>query len=84
VLQIIHSFENITGITIPFRFAPRRDGDIAECWADPTKAGRDLGWYAQRDLMQMIIDTWRWQLCNPHGYHSQPGLAASTALKQWI
>ena len=84
VLQIIQSFENITGITIPFRFAPRRDGDIAECWADPTKAGRELGWYAQRDLMQMIIDTWRWQLCNPHGYHSPPGLAASAALKQWI
>ena len=83
VLQVIRSFEDITGITIPFRFAPRRVGDIAECWADPTKAGRDLGWYAQRDLMQMIIDTWRWQMCNPHGYRSQPGLA-SIALKQWV
>ena len=44
VLQIIHSFEDITGITIPYRFAPRRAGDIAQCWADPGKAGRELGW----------------------------------------
>ena len=84
VLQIIRCFEDMTGITIPFRFVPRRAGDIAECWADPGKAGRDLGWYAQRDLMQMIIDTWRWQMRNPHGYRSQPGLLASIALKQWV
>ncbi|MBN3862609.1 UDP-glucose 4-epimerase GalE [Pseudomonas frederiksbergensis] len=84
VLQIIRSFEDMTGITIPLRFAPRRAGDIAECWADPSKAERDLGWYAQRDLMQMIIDTWRWQMRNPHGYRSQPGLLASIALKQWV
>ncbi|VVN78596.1 UDP-glucose 4-epimerase GalE [Pseudomonas fluorescens] len=76
VLQIIHSFEDVTGITIPYRFAPRRPGDIAECWADPSKAGRDLGWCAQRDLMQMIVDTWRWQSSNPHGYRSQPELLA--------
>ncbi|WP_223487372.1 UDP-glucose 4-epimerase GalE [Pseudomonas sp. A-RE-19] len=84
VLQIIRSFEDITGVTIPFRFAPRRAGDIAQCWADPSKAWRELGWHAQRDLMQMIIDTWRWQLCNPQGYRSQPELLASIALKQWV
>lgn len=84
VLQIIRNFEDITGISIPFQFAPRRAGDIAECWADPTKAGHDLGWYAQRDLAQMIIDTWRWQLCNPQGYRTQPGLLAANALKQWV
>jgi UDP-glucose-4-epimerase GalE len=60
VLQIIHSFEDVTGISIPFHYAPRRAGDIAQCWADPSKAGRDLGWSAQRNLEQMIIDTWRW------------------------
>jgi UDP-glucose 4-epimerase len=84
VLQIIRAFEDITGISIPFRFAPRRAGDIAECWANPTKAGRDLGWYAQRDLVRMIVDTWRWQLCNPHGYHSQSDLPASIASKQRV
>ncbi|WP_448111014.1 UDP-glucose 4-epimerase GalE [Pseudomonas lini] len=84
VLQIIRAFEDVTGIKIPFQFAPRRAGDIAECWANPTKAGRDLGWYAQRDLVQMIIDTWRWQLCNPHGYHSRSDLPASIALKQRV
>ncbi|MFW0758992.1 UDP-glucose 4-epimerase GalE [Pseudomonas sp. H11T01] len=81
VLQMIRSFEDVTGITIPYRFAPRRVGDIAECWADPTKAGRDLGWCAQRDLVQMIADTWRWQSCNPHGYRSRPELLASIAVK---
>lgn len=81
VLQIIRSFEEVTGIAIPYRFAPRRAGDIAECWADPTKARRDLGWCAQRDLAQMIVDTWRWQSCNPHGYRSQPELLASMAVK---
>jgi UDP-glucose 4-epimerase len=70
VLQIIHSFEDITGISIPYRFAPRRVGDIAKCWADPRKAGRELGWTAQRDLEQMIVDTWRWQSRNPQGYRS--------------
>jgi UDP-glucose 4-epimerase len=70
VLQIIHSFEDVTGITIPYRFAPRRLGDIAKCWADPSKAGRELGWSAQRGLEQMIIDTWRWQSCNPQGYQT--------------
>jgi UDP-glucose 4-epimerase len=84
VLQIIRAFEDITGISIPFRFAPRRAGDIAECWANPTKAGRDLGWYAQRDLVRMIIDTWRWQLRNPHGYHAQSDSLAPVTSKQRV
>jgi UDP-glucose 4-epimerase len=70
VLQIIHSFEDITGISIPYHFAPRRQGDIAKCFADPGKAVRELGWSAQRGLEQMIIDTWRWQSSNPQGYQS--------------
>lgn len=81
VLQIIRSFENVTGITIPYRFAGRRAGDIAECWADPSKAGRDLSWHAQRDLAQMIVDTWRWQSSNPHGYLPLPDRRASQASK---
>lgn len=76
VLQIIRNFEDVTGIAIPYRFAPRRAGDIAQCWADATKAGRELGWSAQRDLEQMIADSWRWQSHNPLGYRSRPALPA--------
>jgi UDP-glucose 4-epimerase len=81
VLQIIQSFEDITGITIPYRFAPRREGDIAQCWADPAKAGRELNWTAQRDLHQMIVDTWRWQSCNPQGYQASFKIPALIAVK---
>jgi UDP-glucose 4-epimerase len=81
VLQIIHSFEDVTGVSIPYHFAPRRAGDIAQCWADPSKAGRDLGWYAQRNLEQMIIDTWRWQSSNPYGYQFPLPLPVTVAVK---
>lgn len=74
VLDIIRTFERVTGITIPYRIAPRRAGDVAQCWADPHKAGRELGWRAQRDLAQMLADTWRWQSGNPHGYLTQPDI----------
>lgn len=77
VLQIIRNFEDVTGIAIPYRFAPRRPGDIAQCWADASKASRDLGWSAQRDLEQMIADSWRWQSHNPLGYRSQPALRSA-------
>jgi UDP-glucose 4-epimerase len=75
VLQIIRCFEDVTGISLPYRIAPRRAGDIAECWADASKAGRDLGWQASRDLAQMMADTWRWQSANPEGYRPLPALA---------
>jgi len=81
VLQIIHSFEDVTGITIPYRIAPRRAGDIAQCWADPSRAERDLGWSAQRTLDQMMEDSWRWQSCNPQGYQSSFDVPALTAVK---
>lgn len=81
VLQIIHEFEDITGINIPYRFAPRRAGDVAECWADAGKAVRELGWCAQRDLTQMLIDSWRWQSHNPYGYGSQPALLTAVGTK---
>lgn len=74
VLEIIRSFERVTGVTIPHRIAPRRPGDVAQCWADPGKAGRELGWRAQRDLTQMMADTWRWQSCNPYGYMTRPDM----------
>ncbi len=68
VLDVINTFEKVTGKTIPYEFAARREGDVAECWADPTKAETDLGWKAKRGLDEMLRDSWRWQVKNPYGY----------------
>ena len=68
VLDIIRAFEKTSGQTIKYHVAPRRPGDIAECWADPSKAARDLGWKAERSLQEIMTDTWRWQSNNPDGY----------------
>ncbi len=70
VLEIIQTFEDITGQTIHYRFAPRRSGDIAENFANPALAFKDLGWKAEKNLHDMISDTWRWQTQNPNGYSS--------------
>ena len=58
VLDIINVFESITEVKIPHKITPRRDGDIAESWADTTKASRDLNWQAELNLKQMIQDAW--------------------------
>ncbi|MFY0731794.1 UDP-glucose 4-epimerase GalE [Pseudomonas sp. NFX15] len=79
VLQMIRSFEDVTGVSIAFRFAGRRAGDIAQCWADASKARRELGWYARRNLEQMIQDSWRWQSSNPYGYRPPVELSAAFA-----
>jgi len=68
VMQIVQAFESISGRPVPYRFALRRSGDIASCFANPTKAAADLGWKAMRDLPTMIRDAWRWQSQNPDGY----------------
>jgi len=68
VLEMVRAFEQASGRPVPFRIAPRRPGDIAECWADPSKAERELGWKAERDLAVMMADAWRWQAGNPQGY----------------
>lgn len=70
VLEIVKAFEQASGRSIPYQVTPRRPGDIAECWADPSKAERELGWKANRGLDSMMIDTWRWQSKNPKGYRS--------------
>lgn len=61
VLELVHTFEKISGQALPYRIAARRPGDIAECWADPGKAQRELNWRAERDLETMLRDAWRWQ-----------------------
>lgn len=68
VLDMVHAFEKASGKPVPYQIAPRRAGDIAECWADPSKAQRELGWSATRTLDEMTQDTWRWQSNNPNGF----------------
>ena len=68
VVEMARAFEQASGRPVPFRFVPRRAGDIAQCWADPAKAERELGWKAQRGLTEMCEDAWRWQSMNPNGY----------------
>lgn len=68
VLEMVKAFEQASGKPVPFNIAPRRAGDIAECWADPAKALQELGWQAERGLEQMMQDAWRWQSLNPQGF----------------
>ena len=68
VLEVIKAFERACGRAIPYRVAARRAGDIAECWADPSRAAGELGWRASRGLEAMVGDAWRWQANNPQGY----------------
>ncbi len=68
VLDMVKAFEQACGKTVAYQIAPRRDGDIAECWANPAKALRELGWKAERGIREMCEDTWRWQSNNPQGY----------------
>ncbi|ASL29083.1 hypothetical protein ACG10_22595 (plasmid) [Azotobacter chroococcum] len=68
VLEMIRAFEQASGQPLPYRIAPRRPGDIAECWADPAKAAHELDWKTERGLEAMMRDTWHWQSKNPQGY----------------
>lgn len=68
VLDLVHAFEEATGVHIPYEIAPRRAGDPATVYADCSKARRVLGWEAELDTRRMCEDTWRWQKNNPNGY----------------
>ncbi|MBY6112784.1 UDP-glucose 4-epimerase GalE [Halomonas sp. DP1Y21-3] len=68
VLEMIKAFEKTSGRKIPYRFVNRRKGDVAECWANPSKAESDLSWKAKRNICDMVKDTWNWQVKNPNGY----------------
>ncbi|GFR36332.1 UDP-glucose 4-epimerase GalE [Thermobrachium celere] len=68
VLDLVHTFEKVTGKKVPYTIVKRRPGDVAKCFADPTKANKELKWYAERDLEDMCLDAWRWQSNNPNGY----------------
>lgn len=68
VLEVVKAFSQASGVEIPYTIVPRRPGDIATCYADPTFAQKTLGWKAERDLLSMCADTWRWQSQNPEGF----------------
>jgi UDP-glucose 4-epimerase len=61
VLEIVRAFEQASGREVPYLLTARRPGDIASCYADPEKAGKELGWKAERSLAEMCADAWRWQ-----------------------
>jgi len=68
VLEAVQAFEKAAGRKIPYRVVPRRSGDIAAAYADPSRARVEMGWTAQRELDEMCVDMWRWQVQNPEGY----------------
>ncbi len=68
VLEIVRAFEKASGKAVPYKVAPRRPGDVASCYADPSHALQSLGWRAARGLDEMCADAWRWQSTNPKGY----------------
>ncbi len=69
VLEMINAFEEASHKQVPYKIVDRRSGDIAECWADPSKAEKELGWKAELNLDDMCQDTWRWQRQNPEGFN---------------
>ncbi len=68
VLDVVKAYEKACGKPIKYEIKPRRPGDIAQCYADPTKAEKELGWVAERGIEEMCADSWRWQSMNPDGY----------------
>ena len=71
VLDMVKAFEKANGITIPYEIAPRRPGDVATVYADPSKSAELLGWRAELSLEDRCRDTWNWQSKNPLGYNAQ-------------
>ncbi|KXS30782.1 MAG: UDP-glucose 4-epimerase/UDP-galactose 4-epimerase [Candidatus Gallionella acididurans] len=68
VLEVVRAFEAVSGKHVPYRIVERRPGDIAQCYADVSRAERELGWKAQRGITEMCRDAWNWQVKNPGGY----------------
>merc|ERR1712194_91109 len=68
VMEMIEAVEKACGHSISYKIGPRREGDIAVCYADTAKALNDLGWKAQRSLDEACADLWRWQSQNPNGF----------------
>jgi len=73
VLEVIRAYSRACGREIPYVIGPRRPGDVAACYADPTRAAQVLGWRASLGLDRMCADSWRWQSLNPHGFAGASG-----------
>ncbi len=71
VLDVVHAFEKACGRQLPYVIKPRRAGDIAACYADASKAERELGWHAELGIDEMCASLWRWQQMNPEGYNKK-------------
>ncbi|MCQ2064846.1 MAG: UDP-glucose 4-epimerase GalE [Bacteroidaceae bacterium] len=68
VLDVVRAFEKVNGVKVPYSIKPRRPGDIATCYSDPSKAERELDWKAEFGIEEMCRDSWNWQKNNPDGY----------------
>ena len=68
VLDMVHAFEKVNGVKVPYSIKPRRAGDIATCYSNPAKAEKELGWKARYGIDEMVRDSWNWQRQNPDGY----------------
>jgi UDP-glucose 4-epimerase len=68
VLELVKAFQNATGQKVPYKIAPRREGDLPEFYADATKAAHQLGWKTEKSIEDACRDSWRWQSKNPNGY----------------
>lgn len=71
VLEMIKNFEEASGQKIPYEIKPRRTGDIAQCYADASKAREEIGWEAKYGIREMCEDSWKWQFNNPNGYETK-------------
>ena len=71
VLEVVENFKEASGVDIPYVIAPRRPGDIAECYADASLAKAELGWEAEFGIKEMCADSWNWQKNNPSGYNKE-------------
>ena len=79
VLDLVKAMEAATGAPVPYEVAPRRPGDVAACYCDPSYAAAKLGWRAELGLSDMCEDTWRWQSANPMGYKAPESADAASA-----
>jgi len=69
VLDMVKAFETANNLTLPYKIVDRRPGDLATCYADPTKSAEVLGWKAEKNLQDMVRDSWNWQSKNPNGFN---------------
>ena len=78
VLDMVKAFSKASGQEIPYKIVDRRPGDVAMCYADPTKANNELGWKAEFGIDRMCEDSWRWQSNNPNGYEEEKEVVLTT------